>query len=100
MNRIVYASPTKPSTALLNSLSPINVGCLNPRRYNCVASVEVLTCRSLSRTSALSGVKVVSATIAVSFWVDSDVADVTARGPRWCPAQDLGGGNHMGLLVA
>src|SRR4051794_21643627 len=55
MKRIVNASATKPSATWLSGRTPSSWGCRKPRLYNWVATVEVLTCRSLSSTPSGSG---------------------------------------------
>src|SRR6185312_6552989 len=55
MNRIVNASPTNPSTTSLSGRTPNICGCRNPRLYSCVAMVDVLTRRNVSRTPSGSG---------------------------------------------
>src|SRR3954453_19770052 len=55
MNRIVKASATKPSATRLSGRTPSGWGCRKPRLYSWVASVEVLTVRSLSSTPSGSG---------------------------------------------
>src|SRR3954469_9799162 len=55
MKRIVNASATKPSATWLSGRTPSSWGCRSPRLYSWVASVEVLTCRSVSSTPSGSG---------------------------------------------
>src|SRR5687768_3513916 len=55
MNRMVNASATNPSATWLSGRTPNSCGCRKPRLYNCVATVDVLTWRSVSSTPSGSG---------------------------------------------
>src|SRR3954452_11715193 len=68
MNRMVNASATKPSATWLSGRTPSSCGCRNPRLYSWVATVDVLTCRSLSSTPSGSGSSSSSAVTSPLSW--------------------------------
>src|SRR3954453_8006302 len=68
MNRMVNASATKPSASRLSGRTPSSCGCRTPRLYSGVATVDVLTCRSLSSTLSGSGSSSSSAVTSPLSW--------------------------------